>query len=298
MSKRGEIWLIGERGMLGRQIAGALHQGGLDFFASDREVDIGDLSALQAFSENKKISWIINCAAYTAVDLAESESEAAFLLNALGTENLARLASGLDARLVHFSTDYVFDGNLRRPYREDDLPRPLSQYGLSKWQGEKRLAAHCRSAFIFRISWLYGVFGANFVHTVLRLFRENDQVRVVDDQFGSPTYARVLARNIVRLIASDSPRFGLYHYCDHGVISWHEFAAAIMERALRCGWLEKKIALTAIPSVAYPTRAFRPAYTALDSAKAVRELGFEVRDWSCNLDDFFAEKMRLESKPK
>jgi dTDP-4-dehydrorhamnose reductase len=286
------IWLLGDRGMLGRQIAVALQENRLAFFASDRDVDIGDLDALQAFCRGKAVSWIVNCAAYTAVDQAEEEGAQAFRLNAQGAENLARIAVTLGARLVHFSTDYVFDGELRRPYTESDPPRPLSQYGRSKRQGEERLAAHCPSAFIFRISWLYGVFGNNFVRTMLRLFGEGREVRVVDDQFGSPTYARTLAGNIVRLLAGESRQFGLYHYCDRGVISWHAFAAAVLERALSRGWLEKKPSLVAIPSAAFPTRAVRPAYAALDSARAVSELGFEVRDWARNLDDFFAEAGR------
>jgi dTDP-4-dehydrorhamnose reductase len=297
MKQRNGIWLLGERGMLGRQMAGELRDNGLAFYGSDREVDIGDLQALKNFSRDKKISWIINCAAYTAVDRAETESAAAFRVNALGTENLANLAAGLGARLVHFSTDYVFDGCQRRPYDEQDPPRPLSQYGSSKWQGEKLLAAAWRSYFIFRISWLYGVFGGNFVNTMLRLFREKDEVRVVNDQFGSPTYARGLARNIVRLVGSDSERSGLYHYCDNGVISWHDLAVRIMERALEKKMLKKRIPLVAIPTADFPFQAVRPAYAALDSAKAVKELGFEVRDWQSNLDDFFREKIKLESKP-
>lgn len=297
MSQRNGIWLLGERGMLGRQIAGELQKSGFSFSGSDREVDIGDLQALKAFSQGKKISWIINCAAYTAVDSAEMDSAAAFRVNAQGAENLAKLAVGLGARLVHFSTDYVFDGCQRRPYDEHDQPQPLSQYGLSKWQGEKLLLATWQSVFIFRISWLYGIYGANFVNTMLRLFREKDEVRVVDDQFGSPTYARGLARNIVRLVGSESERYGLYHYCDNGVISWHDFAVRIMERALACNLLAKKAHLVPIGSADFPIQALRPTYAALDSAKAVSELGFEVRDWQTNLDDFFKEKIKLESKP-
>jgi dTDP-4-dehydrorhamnose reductase len=290
------IWLLGDRGMLGRQMAVALQHNGLAYVGSDRDVDIGDREALRAFSRGRDISWIINCAAYTAVDQAEADSEAAFRLNAEGAENLARVAVSLGARLVHFSTDYVFDGGLRRPYTESDPPRPLSQYGLSKRQGEERLAALCPAAFIFRISWLYGVFGGNFVRTMLRLFGEGREVRVVDDQFGSPTYARALAGNIVRLVQGGSRRFGLYHYCDRGVISWHAFAAAILERALQRGWLKKKPSLVAIPGAAFPTRAARPAYAALDSARAVRELGFDVRDWARNLDDFFEEWERSQGE--
>ena len=295
MSTGNAVWLLGDRGMLGRQIAAELRHGGISFHGSDREVDIGDFRSLEAFSAKKKISWIINCVAYTAVDQAETDSETAFRINASGPENLAKLAAGLGARLVHFSTDYVFDGLGRRPYVENDEPRPLSRYGASKWQGEKLLAAGWPSAFIFRISWLYGIFGNNFANTMLKFFRDKNEVRVVNDQLGSPTYAKVLAANVVRLVAGNSDRYGLYHYCDNGVISWYDFAAAIMERALALKLLTKKIPLLSVASVEFPTLAVRPAYAALDSAKAVCELGFAVRDWRSNLDDFFKEKIRLGS---
>jgi dTDP-4-dehydrorhamnose reductase len=297
MNQRNGIWLLGDRGMLGRQMAGELQKNGFSFWASDREVDIGDFQSLKAFSRGKKISWIINCAAYTAVDRAESESTAAFRINAQGAENLAKLAAGLGARLVHFSTDYVFAGRQKRPYVESDQPQPVSQYGLSKWQGEKLLTAAWGSVFIFRISWLYGIYGANFVNTMLKFFHEKKEVRVVNDQFGSPTYAAALARNIVRLIDADSERYGLYHYCDKGVISWYDFAARIMDQALENDLLAAKIPLLAITTADFPTKAVRPAYAALDNGKVVRELGFAARDWQSNLDDFFKEKLKLESKP-
>jgi dTDP-4-dehydrorhamnose reductase len=295
VSNRNGIWLLGDQGMLGRQMALELQKKGLAFSASDREVDIGDFQSLKTFSRGKNISWIINCAAYTAVDLAEIESAAAFRINAAGVENLAKLAAGLGARLVHFSTDYVFDGRKRQPYGENDQPQPLSQYGLSKWQGEKLLTGSWRSIFIFRVSWLYGVFGNNFVNTMLKFFREKDEVRIVNDQFGSPTYAQALAGNVVRLISTNCERYGLYHYCDKGAISWYDFAAQIMARALEYNLLEKKIPLLAISTADFPTRAARPAYAVLDSSKAVRELDFRVHDWRSNLDDFFQEKLRLGS---
>jgi dTDP-4-dehydrorhamnose reductase len=297
MTLRDGIWLLGDRGMLGRQIAAELRKEGFSFSASDREVDIGDFQSLKDFSRGKKISWIINCAAYTAVDQAEMERAAAFRANAAGVENLAGLAAGLGAKLVHFSTDYVFDGRGSRPYGEDDPPRPLSQYGLSKWQGEKLLLANWRSAFVFRTSWLYGVFGHNFVNTMLKYFREKEEVRVVNDQFGSPTYAGALARNVVRLVGADSERYGLYHYCDSGVISWYDFAAQIMALALEYHWLEKKIPLLAIATADFPARVIRPAYAALDCSKVVRELGFSVNDWRANLDEFFREKLSPGGTP-
>lgn len=287
-----ETWLVGAAGMLGRQLAEEFTARKLPFIASDREVDIGDPRALEAFSGRRRIGWIVNCAAYTAVDRAEDDAEAAFALNASGVENLARLAGRSGAKLVHFSTDYVFAGDRKEPYREDDEPRPLSQYGLSKWRGEQRLAACLDRHFLLRISWLYGVHGPNFVHTMLRVFREKEMARVVNDQIGSPTYAAVLAANIARLVQSDSERFGTYHYCDRGVISWFEFATAIQELGLAAGLLERMIPIEAIPTSAYPTPAPRPLRAVLDCGKVRRELGFQMRPWRSNLEDFFREKAR------
>ncbi len=288
------IWLVGAEGMLGRQLAGEWVGRGTAFFASDREVDIRDPRALREFVRGKEIGWIVNCAAYTAVDRAEDDPDAALAVNASGVENLARVAAGIRARLVHFSTDYVFAGDQAEPYREGDPPRPLSRYGWSKWQGELRLAATLDAHFLFRVSWLYGVHGPNFVKTMLKVFREKECARVVNDQFGSPTYAAALAANIAGLIASGCERYGVYHYCDGGVISWFDFAVAIQELGLAAGLLECIIPIEAIPTSQFPTRAQRPARAVLDNGKAVRDLGFRVRDWRENLGEFFQEMKKLE----
>ncbi|MBN2345177.1 MAG: dTDP-4-dehydrorhamnose reductase [Candidatus Aminicenantes bacterium] len=286
------IWLTGADGMLGRQLAAAFAEEGLPCHASDREVDIRDRHALEGFARGRRIGWIVNCAAYTAVDRAEDEPDAALAVNAAGVENLARLAAGRGARFIHFSTDYVFAGDRPGPYREDEPPRPLSRYGWSKWQGELRLAAVHDRFFLFRVSWLYGVHGPNFVHTMLRLFREGGGARVVNDQFGSPTYAALLAANIAGLIASGSERFGVYHYCDRGVISWFDFAAAVRDLGRAAGRIEGPVALEAVSTAAYSGRAPRPARVVLNSGKAERELGFLVRDWRQNLGEFFRETAR------
>jgi len=288
------IWLIGAKGMLGRQLALEFNGREFDYFASDLEVDICSRQGLQDFVRGKKIRWMVNCAAYTAVNRAEAEPERALAVNAAGVENLSQLAAGLGARLIHFSSDYVFAGDAKEPYRENAQPRPLSRYGWSKWQGEIKMAAHLETFFLFRISWLYGVYGPNFVHSMLKIFREKETARVVDDQFGAPTYAAILAENIAGLIGSDSERFGVYHYCDRGAISWFDFAAATMEMALEFGMIPQKISLQAVPASKFPGAAARPAYSVLDSGKAVRELGFQVHDWQLNLKRFFREKAALE----
>ena len=287
------IWLVGAGGMLGRQLAHEFAGRKFNFFASDREVDICRRQELQEFARGKNIGWIVNCAAYTAVDRAEGEPEQALAINAEGVENLARLAAELGARLIHFSSDYVFAGDGKEPYRENAQPRPLSRYGWSKWQGEIRLAARLDTFFLMRISWLYGVYGPNFVHAMLKIFQEQPAARVVNDQFGSPTYASALAENIARLIESGSERYGVYHYCDSGAVSWFDFASRIMDLALEFGMIPKRIPLEAVPTSAFPTAAVRPCYSVLDSGKAVRELGFQVHDWQFNLQKFFLEIKRL-----
>jgi dTDP-4-dehydrorhamnose reductase len=290
MTQNKGIWLIGAQGMLGRQMAIELEKNGFSFYTTDQEVDICQMPALKKFVQGKDVNWLVNCAAYTAVDRAEDEPEQAFAVNAAGVENLARLSRKLGAKLVHFSTDYVFDGQSRTPYRESNEPNPLTQYGMSKRQGEKKLVGQLQSYFIFRISWLYGIYGPNFVHTMLKLFRGKKTVRVVDDQFGSPTYAAALAKNVVGLIAEDSVQYGLFHYSDLGVISWHEFAAQIMEYALQFKLIEERIPLASISTAAFPTRAVRPSYSALDTGKVRRELKFTLFDWKTNLEKFFREK--------
>lgn len=293
MAREAGIWLVGAAGMLGRQLAGEFAARGLAFVASDREVDIRDRGALAGFAGKRRLGWIVNCAAYTAVDRAEEEPEAAFAVNADGVENLARLAAGLGAALVHFSTDYVFAGDRAEAYREEDEPCPLSAYGRSKLEGERRLAACLERHFLLRVSWLYGVHGANFVAAMMRRFAEGREARVVCDQFGSPTYAGLLAANVAGLVAAQDRRYGTYHYCDEGVISWFDFAAAVQEEGLAAGLLARPAAIAAIPTAEYPARAQRPQRAALDTTRARRELGLRVRPWRENLRGYFAELGRL-----
>ncbi len=284
--------------MLGRQLAGEFLARGLAFVASDREVDIRDRDALAGFAGNRRFAWIVNCAAYTAVDRAEEEPEEAFAVNAGGVENLARLAAGMGAVLVHFSTDYVFAGDRAGPYREADEPRPLSAYGRSKLEGERRLAACLERHFLLRVSWLYGVHGANFATAMMRRFAEGREARVVCDQFGSPTYAGLLAANVAGLVAGQNQSYGTFHYCDEGVISWFDFATAIQEEGLAAGLLARPAAIAAIPTTEYPARAQRPQRAALDTTRAQRELGLRVRPWRENLKDYFAELKRpAEGRP-
>jgi len=204
-----QIWLIGNKGMLGKQIEEELVTNKLPFFSTDKEVDITDLKNLNEFIRDKEINWIINCAAYTAVDKAEDEKDQAFLINSNGVENIAEIAKRLKAKVIHFSTDYVFNGSSKTPYIETDKTDPHSVYGESKLEGERHLIEKTEIFFIFRISWLYGIYGNNFVKTMMRLFKEKDQISVVNDQIGSPTYTGQLAKNIIHLIQSDRIKWNL-----------------------------------------------------------------------------------------
>lgn len=282
------IWLIGNKGMLGSEIEEQLKKSGLDTISSDRETDITDLSVLQNFTHGKDINWMINCSAYTAVDKAESDAELCKRINADGPANLAKIAKSLGAKLIHFSTDYVFDGQSERPYQPEDRPNPQSVYGSTKLEGEKNIQSETERYFIIRIAGLYGKYGPNFVKTMLRLFAERDEIKVVKDQIGAPTYALQLAKNIVALIKSDSEDYGVYHYSDAGKISWYDFALEIYNLAQEKGIIEKKVTIHPIPTSDYPTPAKRPAFSLLDSTLIQQKLGFEVRDWKENLIDYLA----------
>ena len=291
------VWITGGQGQLGRELVGELSAAGIPLADSDREVDIGDFAAVEKFARGRKLAWLINCAAYTDVDRAETEPEQAFRVNAAGAANLARLAGERQARMIHFSTDYVFDGRQRQPYREEDPANPLSVYGLSKWQGERQVQLRLRNHFIFRLSWLYGRFGKNFVSTMLQHMAEKSVLDVIDDQLGSPTWVDRLAANIVTLIRGDSRHFGLYHCCDRGQTSWFGFAGRIMERSLAAGRLDRAVVIRPIPSSAYSAVAPRPSYSVLDQTRAERELGFTIAPWEENLDLYLNQLPGGKEKP-
>ncbi|MDG1393423.1 MAG: dTDP-4-dehydrorhamnose reductase, partial [Flavobacteriaceae bacterium] len=203
----------------------------LDFIYTDyKELDICDLNQVNTFfKSNKKIDYCINCAAYTAVDKAESDVEKAFEINANGAKNLAIACSEFDAILIQISTDFVFDGEKKEPYTETDVAKPISVYGASKLQGEIEIKQTLETYFILRTSWLYSEHGANFMKTMLKLAETRDEISVVSDQIGTPTYAGDLADVILKIISSKNTNFGLYHYSNEGVASWYDFAKTIFE---------------------------------------------------------------------
>ncbi|WP_417872288.1 dTDP-4-dehydrorhamnose reductase [Xanthomarina gelatinilytica] len=250
----------------------------LNFIYTDYlALDITCLDSMDSFFKTHSIAYCINCAAYTAVDEAESHPEVAFNINETGAKNLALVCKKHDTILIHISTDFVFDGTKSTPYTELDSPNPLGVYGASKLQGEKHIQSILSKYFIIRTSWLYSEHGHNFVKTMLRLFQERDLIKVVDDQMGSPTYAGDLALFIHRIIALKSPHYGLYHFSNLGATTWYGFAKAI--QALSKSTTE----VVAVPTSEFPTKAIRPRYSVLDTTKTQEVFGIEIESWEKRL---------------
>jgi len=291
----GLVWLLGGKGMLGTELSLLLEKSGLSFVCTDREVDITDISALTAARSKllgkQPVKWVINCAAYTAVDKAEDDVEACRKLNAQGAANIAAVANNEGARLIHISTDYVFDGKGTRPYREDDATAPTGVYGLTKREGEIAVLENNPRSYIIRTAWLYGMYGKNFVHTMLRLMNEKDEVKVVNDQRGSPTWAFDLASVILTLIKSvDSGKdipFGIYHFTNEGNITWFDFAKEIYRQGRERGSIKKDCAVSPCTSAEYPAKVQRPAYSVLDKSKIKTVLGINIPAWDESLKGFF-----------
>ncbi len=277
------ILVTGSRGQLGSEIE-RLSGGkkGMEFFFADiAELDIADRGAVERFCDRHRIDTIVNCAAYTAVDRAEEDPEAAFRVNRDGVGVLAAVSSRRDALLVHISTDYVFSGDSCRPYRENDAADPLGVYGKSKWDGEQAVRETASSYLILRTSWLYSSFGSNFVRTMERLGAERESLTVVFDQVGSPTCAADLAGAVLHILERrDRTRHyaETYHYSNEGVCSWYDLAWAVMKlRGYRCR-------VRPVPSREYPTPARRPHYSVLDKGKIKSDWKLDIPHWYDSLE--------------
>lgn len=284
------IWLIGGKGMLGREVE-LLLRDRMPFVASDSEVDICDPDRLWSYVRHDltgPVTHIVNCSAYTAVDRAEAEPEAAHAVNALGPLNLARIARELGAVLIHISTDYVFDGEKAEVYREDDPPRPLSSYGKSKLGGEEHIAGNCERFLILRTAWLYGRYRKNFVYTMLDLFQEKESIEVIADRWGNPTWAKDLAWAILCTLRTPAES-GIYHFVNRGKANWHEFACRIYERARELHLVTRDVRIVPIPGARYPMPAPRPQNSCLATEKIQKKFKLDIRDWREALDEFLAE---------
>jgi dTDP-4-dehydrorhamnose reductase len=273
--------VTGARGMLGTDLVCVLEERGDEVFATDvEELDITHSGYLNKMIGDICPDVIINCAAYTNVDKAEDEPETAFSLNSLGVQNLALVCRDLDIDFCHISTDYVFDGTKEGPYMPDDSTHPINTYGRSKLAGEKNIQEIMEKFFIIRTSWLYGKYGKNFVYTVLDLAKKQDELKVVDDQWGSPTWTVTLARAMTAII--ETKKYGIYHVTDDaaGGISWYEFARKIVE----IEGLDVKV--MPIKSDEFSQKAKRPQNSVLDLSRTKTEWGEYLPHWETSLRNF------------
>ena len=276
------ILVIGASGQLGQELRVVAEGSAQHYtFASRSELDVTDQLAIRHFVQDHHIDTIINCSAYTAVDRAEDEPEEADRINHQAVAALAALAKAQGLYLIHISTDYVFAGDSHRPITEEETPRPQSVYGRTKLLGEDAIRRAGWRALILRTSWLYSTYGANFLKTMCRLMQERQELSIVFDQIGTPTYARDLARFIVSYLEQDkdSRQEGTYHFSDEGVASWYDFAEAIRHR------MGYSCQLHPIRSEQYPTKATRPSYSVLDKAKLKRDFGITLPHWQTSLED-------------
>jgi dTDP-4-dehydrorhamnose reductase len=273
-----KILLIGSGGQLGWELCRTCPEG-MDLVAVDYpEIDLSDGHSVDRLVSEIRPDWVINAAAYTAVDKAESEPEKAQAVNVDGVRTLALAISRIQGRLVHISTDFVFDGEHGCAYEPDAPCSPLGVYGRTKREGEmEALAVLPERTLIFRTAWLYSSHGANFVKTMLRLMSERDCLNVVDDQIGTPTWAHGLAMTIWKGIKQDIT--GCYHWTDAGVASWYDFAVAIRDEAVVCGLLDHAIPVCPIPSSAYPTPARRPAFSVLSKTSTWDDFDIQPVHW-------------------
>ncbi|MDO3625946.1 dTDP-4-dehydrorhamnose reductase [Mucilaginibacter sp. BT774] len=273
------IVVFGASGQLGQCLKTVANARGLTsiFFPSETDANILDKEALKKIFDTYKPSWCINCAAYTAVDKAEDEIDLARKINKTGAENISELCLEYNSVFIHTSTDFVFRGDKATPLDEEDVAEPINIYGLTKLEGEQAVTNKLKKFFILRTSWLYSEYGNNFVKTMMRLGSERDELKVIADQIGTPTYAMDLAECILNIISNESTAYGLYHYSNEGVASWYDFAKAIFDI------LGSKIKVLPIKTSEYPTRAERPAYSVMSKAKIKETFNIEIPYWRDSL---------------
>jgi len=257
------VLVFGAGGQVGKAVAATAPAGAEVIAKARAALDITDASAVARVMTDNKPDWVVNAGAYTAVDLAEDEPAKAAAINDIAVGIVAAAAARAGSRVLHLSTDFVFDGSTSRAYLPGDAPHPLSVYGATKLGGEIKLLDGGCAGIVLRTAWVYASAGRNFVLTMLRLMREREQVRVVGDQIGSPTWATSLARAVWGLIGA-APPAGVYHWTDLGVASWYDFAVAIQEEALARGLLDRAAEVVPISTAEYPTRAKRPSFSVLD----------------------------------
>ena len=280
MVMKQKILITGANGQLGKELKKiSASFPNFDFkFLLREDLPLTDPEAVNKFLKNYHLQYVVNCAAYTAVDRAEQEKDLAFRVNSDAVGILAAACKKYHTKFIHISTDYVFDGTATVPYREDSPTNPQSVYGASKLEGETQALQFNPGSIIIRTSWVYSEFGKNFVKTMLKLLQEKEEINVVSDQVGSPTYAADLAEVIMQIIASQSWQPGIYHYSNDGIISWYDFAVAIKELS------GSSCKINPVATSQYPTPAKRPAYSALDKTKIQQVYGTRLRNWQDSLE--------------
>lgn len=273
------IVVFGASGQLGHCLRKVAAERGISniYFPPESEANILDTDAINSVFEKHQPAFAINCAAYTAVDKAEDEFDLARKINKTGAENLAIACKKYGATLVHISTDFIFKGDIAHPRVEDDPAEPISIYGLTKLEGEQDVTSILDKYYIIRTSWLYSEFGNNFVKTMLKLGSERDQLKIIADQVGAPTYGIDLATCVLDIITSGKTAYGIYHYSNEGVTSWYDFAMGIFDLS------GTDVKVLPIRTSEYPTKATRPAYSVMDKTKIKHTFGFEIPYWRHSL---------------
>jgi dTDP-4-dehydrorhamnose reductase len=283
MENKKTILITGANGQLGNEFGAiaSLYEDDYHFiFVGKEDLPINDFIAVECFFDQNEIDFCVNCAAYTAVDKAETEIEQAYLINETGVKNIATQCQKHHVKFIHISTDYVFDGTATSPITEEQTTNPLGVYGASKLKGEQAAIEHNPSTLIIRTSWVYSSFGNNFLKTMIRLMNERESINVVNDQIGKPTYARDLANTIMEIIDSwEDKNAGIYNFSNTGnAISWYDFACAIKES------IQSKCIINPIPSSAYPTPAKRPSYSVLKTTKIENQFSISIPNWENSLE--------------
>ncbi|MGB7415308.1 MAG: dTDP-4-dehydrorhamnose reductase [Thermosynechococcaceae cyanobacterium] len=294
-----KILLMGGQGQVGRELHDVLSPLVELVSVGRSELDLRQPEQIREVISATRPEIIINAAAYTAVDKAESEIDIAYAVNAVAPKTMAREAQKLGASLIHLSTDYVFDGTQSVPYREQDLTHPLGVYGQSKLAGEQGVQQGCDRTLILRTAWVYGVHGkGNFVKTMLRLANERPEVRVVQDQVGTPTWSRHIAEAVSHLVQASAGAsddfYGIYHFTNSGVCSWYDFAIAIFEEAYHLALITQKPDVIPITTAEYPTPAQRPSYSVLDTSKIRQILEDQPTHWRVALQQML-KQLKIET---
>jgi dTDP-4-dehydrorhamnose reductase len=269
------ILVTGSNGQLGKELQelANLYPAYRFVFASREDLKLHHFGLVENFFVGLQPQYCINCAAYTAVDKAESEQDMAMLVNGEAVGNLAAVCKKFNTKLIHISTDYVFDGESELPYQPNDKTGPISTYGISKLKGEELCMKENGDAVIIRTAWVYSEFGNNFVKTMIRLMKDRPEIKVVNDQIGAPTYAADLAKACLDIIDSGKWQSGIYHYSNSGKISWYDFAVAIKEM------IGSTCMIHPIPTTDYPTPAKRPKFSLLDTSKIKNVYGVQIPGW-------------------